>query len=118
MPGYGKRADGSEKGSGYFGEIKSSKGDGFSTELGMNVSIGGKDVHFPLINPNLTGDEIQYLVDGGRPTRDMVDRSIDWAMQRLDSGKSPFAAPDETLPFPKTRDELMKEGYDSAKGSE
>jgi len=87
--GYGTRADGSPKGVGYFGEIPGR--GGVMTELGANSEMGGKDVHYPLINPGLNRAQIDHLASGGKPDDAIYDASEAFAKLRIAQGKSPFA---------------------------
>ena len=115
---YGKRADGSAKGLGYFGEVKAKSGKSFSTELGVNEEIDGEDVHYPLIYPGMTRQELDHLVNGGKPTNEMYDKARGHAMARIAAGKSPFAEEGEQQELPKeaTPDEDgYRIGYDKGK---
>ena len=108
MSSYGKRADATEKGKGFYGEIPSTDGKSFSTELGANMTVDGKDVHFPLIHPGLSKQELQDLADGKKPSRDLVNRALDHAMKRKAEGKSPFAEDGEQQPLPNDEEEFDK----------
>lgn len=104
---YGTRADGSEKGQGYFGELKRPDGD-ISTEISIGVGIGGKEVEIPLIVPTLTKKELNALLSTDPGSKDFMDRipqtiiekAYDHAVMRMNEGKSPFAGPDETVEPP------------------
>jgi hypothetical protein len=112
---YGTRADGTQKGLGWFGEIKTKDGKALSTELGAGVEVDGKEIQFPLINPMLTKEEIDFLVNGGEPNDEIFKKSIDWAMQRIKAGKSPFAAPGEQMPMPRSAQEEFDAGFKGVK---
>lgn len=93
MPDYGNRRDGSKKGNGYLGIITNSEGD-VMTEYTVGVNIDGKDMDIPTITPNLTREDIQELKnirDGDPPSKRIVDRAVDHAIFRLQSGRSVFA---------------------------
>ena len=93
MPDYGNRRDGSKKGSGYLGIITNSEGD-VMTEYTVGVNIDGKEMDIPTITPNLTREDIQELKnirDGEAPSQRIVDRAVDHAIFRLQSGRSVFA---------------------------
>lgn len=110
MSDYGKRANGTAKGRGFFGELKTKDGQ-VMTELGSNSDVDGEDLHYPLINPSLTRAEIDHLTSGGDPTPEMHDKSIRHALDRKAAGKNPFASDDEDLiPLPATE----KEEYSKA----
>ena len=90
ISGYGNRADGTKKGSGYFGELKRPNG-GISTELSIGVGFDGKETQIPLLVPTLTQQEISYLLSGNQPTDEIVQKAIEHAKMRMSQGKSPFA---------------------------
>lgn len=99
---YGQRVDGTEKGSGFFGELKRPDG-GISTELSANADdvIGGKP--FPLIVPTLTRSEIDALLnlkDGERAPDAIFRKAVAHAEKRVRDGKSPFAGPGEQVRRP------------------
>lgn len=93
---YGKRADGSKKGAGYFGELKRPDG-GVSTELSIGVGINGKETEIPLLVPTLTPTEIELLLRGDDPTAGIVDKAYDHAIMRIGQGKSPFAGKEDEV---------------------
>lgn len=108
VPGYGNREDGSPKGFGYFGEVKSPRG-GFSTELGAYATVNGEALHYPLMHPNMTREHLDHLLGGGKPTPEMHDAAIEHALRRKAQGMSTFATADEApLPLPQPVDPLMK----------
>lgn len=112
--GYGNRANGTKKGTGYFGEIPMADGKHIMTEMGANATIDGEDVHYPLIHPNMTREEIDHLAAGKKPTSEMHDKAIEHAMQRKAAGKNPFAEEDDDmLPLPKSEREQMHDGFRS-----
>ena len=88
-PQYGLRADGTIKGPGFLGALKRPDGK-VSTELSIGVNIGGKEVEIPVLVPTLTEDEINYLLKGGRPTKEIVNKAVAHARKRIEEGKSPF----------------------------
>ena len=92
--GYGSRADGTQKGRGFLGELKRPDG-GVSTEISVGVNIGGKETEIPTLVPTLTRSEIDYLLSGGRPTDAIVDKAVKHAKERMAMGKSPFASESE-----------------------
>ena len=90
---YGKRADGTEKGSGFLGELKRPDG-GVSTEISIGVTIDGKNVEIPSIVPGLSKSQIDVLLNLGeneKPPKDVVDIAAAHAKKRISEGKSPFA---------------------------
>lgn len=90
--GYGKRADGTEKGPGFLGEVKGKKGETM-TELSVGVEIDGRQVEIPTIVPGLSASEMRYLKDGGDPRENeaIMRKAIEHAKKRIKAGKSPFA---------------------------
>jgi hypothetical protein len=94
--GYSRRKDGTSKGAGYYGELARPDG-GVSTELSIGVLINGKETELPLLVPTLTKDEINHALAGKAPTTAMVNKAVDHAKQRWDSGKSQWAEPKDRL---------------------
>lgn len=91
--GYGNRADGTPKGTGFLGELKRPDGK-VSTELSIGVNIDGKDVEIPSLVPGLTADEKNSLLnlkEGEKPSQAIIDKATAHAKERIDAGKSPFA---------------------------
>ena len=100
--GYGKRNDGTEKGSGYFGELKMKDGSGnIATEMSIGVNIDGKEVEIPMLVPTLSESEKDHLLSGKKPTDAIVDKAVAHAMKRMGEGKSPFANSGKLLESPK-----------------
>ena len=108
---YGKRHDGSAKGLGYFGEVRAKNGKSFSTEIGVNETIDGEDVHYPLIHPGMSREELYHLVNGGKPTNEMYEKAMAHALKRKAAGKSPFAEDGEQGPLPVDEEQ---EAFDKA----
>jgi len=104
-----RRADGTQKGNGYFGKLMRPDG-GYSTEISVGVQFNGKETEIPLLVPTLTKDEIDYLlnnpVDKGSKEnicekdpamfKRILYKAIDYAKKRISNGQSPFAEPGET----------------------
>ena len=85
------RADGTKKGTGYFGEIPMRDGSNrIATELGANSNVDGEDLHYPLIHGDSTAEELDHLTSGKKPTAEMHDRAIRHALDRKKNGLSPF----------------------------
>ena len=91
--GYGKRPDGTTKGKGFLGELKRPDG-GISTEISVGVEIDGKEVEIPTLVPTLSKEEIDYLLEDGKPTKEIVDKAVAHAKSRMQKGQSPFADPE------------------------
>jgi len=101
--GYGERADKTQKGRGYFGEIKRPDGT-VMTELSIGVGINGKETEIPLIVPTLTKKEIEYLKNADIESKNFFDKmpkglikkAYDHAVTRIKQGQSPFASDEDT----------------------
>ena len=92
---FGQRHSGEGvKGKGYFGMLPHAGGS-FSSELSSETDINGKNTEHPLIVPTLNASELQHLLSGNDPTPEIYKKAQDYAAQRIDQGKSPFAQPNE-----------------------
>jgi len=79
-----------EKGPGFLGTLK--RPDGYiSTELSIEVGIDGKEIEIPSLVPTLTQNEIDHLLKGNKPTKQIIDKAVKHALKRINDGKSPFA---------------------------
>lgn len=95
---YGNRADGTKKGSGYFGEIKRPDGN-VMTEISIGVGLNGKETQVPLIVPTLTKPEMDYLLRNNPKSKTfmskmppgIIDKAVEHAVIRIKEGRSPFA---------------------------
>lgn len=92
---YGKRPDGTEKGSGYFGEITMDNGEDVMTELTIGVGFNGKQMDIPAIVPTLSTKEIDHLKAGGAVTGTIVGKAVGHARKRIAQGKSPYRQSNE-----------------------
>ena len=84
------RPDGTPKGPGFFGSLKRPDGN-VSTEISIGVGIDGIETLIPALVPSLTPEEIQSLLQGDEPSKEIVDKAVEHAMQRKAEGKSIFA---------------------------
>lgn len=105
MSDYGSRPDGSKKGKGYFGELINKQGD-VVTEMTVGVNIDGQEVDIPVVNPFMSGEDINTLLNlpEDKPIPNKLIRSaIDFALYRKQQGLSPYAQSSEegTIPVPK-----------------
>lgn len=91
---YGTRADGSNKGSGFFGELQRPDGS-ISTEL--SIGIDGEEI--PSLVPLLSNEEKDYLLNGGSPSPEIIQKAIQHATERRKQGKSPFYQEGEARPY-------------------
>ena len=89
MSDYGLREDGTKKGPGWLGTLKRPDGK-VSTELSVDLDFDGKKVLAPALVPTLDADEIDHLVSGKKPTKEIIDKAAAHAKERLAAGKSPF----------------------------
>jgi hypothetical protein len=101
--GYGKRADGTEKGRGFLGELKRPDGR-VSTELSVGVTIDGRDMEIPSLVPTLNKKEIDYLLATPEGPamwktpmgKQVLNKAVAHAKDRIAQGKSPFAQQGES----------------------
>lgn len=98
------RADKTEKGPGFFGEIALPDGR-VSTEFSIGVRIKGKETEIPTLVPTLTQQELDLMINdiipNGKETPDsIVQKAVDHANQRISEGKSPFAQEGEQQTAP------------------
>jgi len=105
MSDYGKRTDGTNKGAGYFGELKRPDGS-VSTEISVGVDFDDGEHEIPTLVPTLSRKEINHLLGGGAPTDAIVGKAIEHARGRMKAGKGAFAEDGETFaPMPEETDE-------------
>ena len=94
-PDYGTRGDGTQKGTGWQGEVP--VGDGsVMTEKSIGVNVDGQEMQIPLIVKDTTDAELALLKANKPPTKAMIDKAIRSAMKRKAEGKSPFADNEES----------------------
>lgn len=74
------------KGPGFFGNLQHITGMP-STE----ISIGIDNMEVPSLVPTLTRDEINFLLQGNKPSKKIADKAAEYAKMRASQGKSPFA---------------------------
>lgn len=109
---WGKRVDGTPKGLGYFGKVPRKDGLGFSTELSRSSEDEkGQTIHYPLIVPTLTHEELHHVVNDGKPTEEHERKAYAHAISRIKAGKSPFAEKGEQQDPPKSDEEHMHDGF-------
>lgn len=91
---YGLREDGTQKGSGWMGELRNANGD-IVTEYTITVDLFNQQMTIPSIVPTLTDEEIQQVLDasanGEYPPVNVEAKAIRHAQKRLMENKSPFA---------------------------
>lgn len=97
MKDAGNRPDGSKKGSGFLGVLKSANGNAM-TEYSIGVKIDGKERDIPTLVPTLNRSEVTTLLnlkDGEKIPESIVQKAVDHAKMRIADGKSVFAGDDE-----------------------
>jgi hypothetical protein len=87
---YGLREDGTAKGRGWMGPIKTKDGS-VMTEKSIGVNFDGKETLIPLIVPTLNLLEIEKLKRNEQATPEMIKKASDFAKQRMAAGKSIWA---------------------------
>ena len=92
LANFGNRIDGTPKGNGFFGILPMQDGSNtVATEMSMTFDYGNGDILVPLINPLLNEKELQHLLKGGEPTKEIINKADQFGFQRLQTGRSPFA---------------------------
>lgn len=111
MARWPKRADGSQKGLGYFGLIGRPAGQ-YSSELSVGVNLGNREMEIPSIVPTLSHDELNHLIGGGEPTTAIMNKAVQYARLRMQQNKPVFATPQDSvypIPSPPMQlDEILK----------
>ena len=95
---FGQRADGTQKGQGFFGELPITFPDGRSgvaTEFSIGVEFDGKETQIPTLVPTLTQEELDLMtndiIPNSKPIPDAIaNKAIEHAKKRITAGKSPF----------------------------
>ena len=84
------------------------------TELGSEVDIdlgqGEERLHYPLIVPTLTREELDELASGREPSKEIQDKALKYAIERKQKGLDPFATPEEEgqLKLPESNPQIME----------
>jgi len=102
-PGFGKREDGSPKGSGFMGTNKRPNDEKQSSEISIGVNINDKEMLIPSMVPTLTKKQFDVLLslpEGTVPPRDIIEAATKFARDRMSKGLPPFALPDEEGKYP------------------
>jgi len=97
---YGTRQDGTPKGDGYLGPIRTRGGE-VMTELTVGVNINGREVDIPLLVPTLNQMQVDWLANNPGVPPDqippgIIDAAIAHAEPLVAQGLSPFAPTGET----------------------
>jgi len=99
---YGLRPDGTQKEMGFFGEIVCKEDpETVFTEISVGVNINGTEMDVPTLVPTLTDAELLYMITEGYKVSPsewpstIIEKASLHAQQRIDAGKSPFAADGE-----------------------
>lgn len=91
---YGQRPNGTNKGTGYLGELQMQDGSGdVATEMTIGVNFDGKETDIPAIVPTLSREQIEYITKGGdiNKRKDIIQKAVDHAKKRMKDGLSPYA---------------------------
>ena len=83
------RLDGSRKGPGFLGTLRRPDGED-STEISIGVDMDGREVEIPSLVPTLSEGEVRHLLEGKRPTGEIIRKAYEHAIERLSGGLSPF----------------------------
>jgi len=95
---FGARADGTQKGTGFFGVQKMTDGSNRDmTEFAIGVDIGQGETEIPTLVPTLSKKELEFLKAGNDPSKAIVDKAVSHARQRISGGKSPFIEAGEKI---------------------
>ena len=105
------RNDGTEKGLGFFGELKLggrlANTDTVSTEFSIGTTdVTGEELEIPTLVPTLTKKEIDLMINDIIPNgktipKEIIRKAVAHAKKRIKQGKSPFAQTGEQLRLPK-----------------
>lgn len=89
MSKYGKRIDGTDKDTGFLGEIRMPNGRDVMTE--MSIGEPNTDETFrPAITQGMHPADINYIRETGKVPEDVYATSERSAQKRIKEGKSPF----------------------------
>lgn len=84
------RPDGTRKGTGFLGGLRMKDGK-IATELSIDVEIDGQKLLIPMLVPTLTQDEVDSLLNNEEPTKEIIDKAVSHALERIRKGLNPFA---------------------------
>jgi hypothetical protein len=92
---FGKRPDGTAKGTGFLGVLKRPDSS-VSTEISVGVPINGREMDIPTLVPGLTSQEVNWLLT--TPVENIArslpnsirQKAVAHAQQRIGAGLSPF----------------------------
>jgi hypothetical protein len=97
---FGKRPDGTAKGTGFLGVLHRPDGN-VSTEISVGVPVNGKEMDIPTMVPGLSQQEVNWLLTTpvDRVAKELPDsirqKAIAHARQRIARGLSPFKQDNE-----------------------
>lgn len=86
------RQDGTKKGMGFLGPLRSSDNQ-IMSELSVGVNIDGKEMDIPSFVPTLSPQEVSHLIGGGEMNDAIVMKAAEHARMRLKQGKPVWATP-------------------------
>jgi hypothetical protein len=96
---FGKRNDGTSKGTGWLGVIDLGNGNVATeyTSQSQSVLVDGKQIDFPTLVPTLTKKEIEemkkIMAAGKDAPGPVMQKAVDHALKQLAEGKSVFMQP-------------------------
>ena len=104
---FGQRADGTQKGQGFFGELPITFPDGRSgvaTEFSIGVEFDGKETQIPTLVPTLTQEELDLMtndiIPNGKPIPAAIaNKAVEHAKKRITEGRSPFQEEEQQFSF-------------------
>jgi hypothetical protein len=119
MSGYGKRHNSNEvKGTGFYGPLQRlDDPKSVSTEISIGVDFGKGEMEIPLLVPGMSREEINHLLSGGKPTRELVDKAVAHAQSRMGAGLPIFAGEGDQIDLPESEEEQFTEGFRSVRPS-
>lgn len=61
------------------------------------MNLDGKEIEIPTLVPTLTQEEVNHLLSGKAPTKDIMNKAVNHAIERMKQGKNPFAEEGEEM---------------------
>lgn len=98
IPSYGMRLDNTPKATGFFGPLQTPYGT-TATEVSVGVNFDGQEQLIPSLVPTLTQEEINTVLSlkpEQKMPKNILDKAVSHARQRIGQGLSPFASNEES----------------------
>lgn len=86
---YNLRPDGTPKGTGWLGPLPMKDGS-VATELTFDIDMDGQKVYLPLLVPGHNAQDMDAILSGGEPSKEVYDRAIQHGLRRKRQGLSPY----------------------------